>query len=265
LIAEVDWPELASMTDRPAEKKKEKKALRDRLSRWIFNRRVKKLYAENDYLDAYRLHTDMRAERDPKTAIGGMWDEVGQLQIDFLRGEGLLEGHRMLDIAYGSLRGGRHFIRHLEPGGYTGVDISEGVIEAGRRLLADEGLLDKRPRLIANTAGDFRFKMFTDETFDFLLAQSVFTHLKEEHLEECFQNIGRLMRPGSRFYFTFYSGEASARSGPKSFQFPFSFFEKIAKENGFELVDRSKDYPHPRGQKMACVERRPASNDPSSR
>jgi SAM-dependent methyltransferase len=263
LIAEVDLSEFAPMTDRPPEKKK--KTLLDRLSRWFFNRRVDRLYAENDYLDAYRLHTDMRAKRDPETAIGGMWAEVGQMQMDFLRGEGLLEGHRMLDIGCGSLRGGRHFIRHLEPGGYTGVDISEGVIEAGQRLLADEGLLDKRPLLIANTAGDLRFKMFTDETFDFLLAQSVFTHLKEEHLEECFRNIGRLMGPESRFYFTFYSGEASARSGPKSFQFPFSFFERIAKENGFELIDRSEDYPHPRGQKMAYVKRRPARDVFSSR
>jgi hypothetical protein len=73
------------------------------------------------------------------------------------------------------------------------------------------------------------------------------------------------MRPGARFYFTFYAGEPSPRSGPKSFQFPFSFIEKIAKENGFELVDRSKDYPHPRGQKMVCVERRPAPNKISFR
>ena len=64
------------------------------------------------------------------------------------------------------------------------------------------------------------------------------------------------MSRGSRFYFTFYSGEASVRRGPKSFQFPFSFFEKIAKETGFELIERSEDYPHPRGQRMAYVKKR---------
>jgi SAM-dependent methyltransferase len=250
-----DLSDFVNMSNSPAQKKK-KKTLFDRLSRWFFNRRVDKIYAENDYLDAYRKHTDMRAKRDPKAAIGGMWEEVGQMQIDFLSGEGLAEQHRMLDIGCGTLRGGRHFIRHLDPEGYTGVDISEGVIEAGKQLLVDEGLVEKRPRLLANTAGDLRFAMFTDETFDFLLAQSVFTHLKEEHIEECFQNIGRVMGGDSRFYFTFYSGEAAPRSGPKSFQFPFSFFEKVAKENGFELTERSQDYPHPRGQRMAYARKR---------
>jgi SAM-dependent methyltransferase len=244
------------MSDQPTQKKR--KTLLDRLSRWFFNRRVDKLYAENDYLDAYRKHTDLRAIRDPKTAIGGMWDEVGQMQIDFLIGEGLSKGQRILDVGCGTLRGGRHFIRHLDSEAYTGIDISEGVIEAGKRLIVDEGLVDKRPRLIANIAGDLRFAMLTDEVFDFLLAQSVFTHLKEEHVEECFQNIGRVMGPESRFYFTFYSGEAAARSGPKSFQFPFSFFEKVAKENGFDLVDRSEDYPHPRGQRMVYAIKRSA-------
>ncbi len=239
-------------------KQKKKKTLLDRVSKWFFNRRVEKIYAENDYLDAYRKHTDLRAKRDPKTAIGGMWEEVGQMQIDFLRAEGLAPGHRMLDIGCGTLRGGRHFIRYLEPRGYTGVDISEGVIEAGKKLLVEENLVDKQPNLLANTAGDPRFGMFGDETFDFLLAQSVFTHLKEEHIEECFAHVGRVMGPESRFYFTFYSGEAAAREGPKSFQFPLSYFERVAKDNGFELVERSEDYPHPRGQRMAFVRKRPA-------
>ena len=242
------------MSSQPATKKK--KPLLKRLSKWFYNRRVDKIYAENDYLDAYRKHTDLRVERDPKTAIGGMWEEVGQMQIDFLTGEGLTSDRRMLDIGCGTLRGGRHFIRHLDPEGYTGVDISEGAIEAGKALLIEEGLVDKQPRLIANTAGDLRFGMFTDETFDFLLAQSVFTHLKEEHIEECFANVGRLMGPDSRFYFTFYSGEVSEQSGPKSFRFPVSFFERVAKENGFDLTERSDDYPHPRGQRMAFVQKR---------
>lgn len=237
---------------------KRQNSLVDRLSKWFFNRRVEKIYAENDYLDAYRKHTDLRAKRDPKTAIGGMWDEVGALQIEFLKREGLSSTHRMLDIGCGTLRGGRHFIRYLEPEGYTGVDISEGVIEAGKKLLVDEGLVEKRPRLLANTAGDLRFAMFKDETFDFLLAQSVFTHLMEGHIEECFAHIGRVMGPDSRFYFTFYTGEASPRSGPKSFQFPLSFFERVADENRFELVDRSLDYRHPRGQRMAYAKKRAA-------
>jgi SAM-dependent methyltransferase len=251
-----DLSDSAIMSSQPATKPtKKKKPLFERLSTWLFNRRVDKIYAENDYLDAYRKHTDMRAKRDPKTAIGGMWEEVGQMQIDFVTGEGLTPDCRMLDVGCGTLRGGRHFIRHLDPGNYTGVDISEGVIEAGKALIVEEGLVDKRPRLIPNTTGDLRFDMFEDETFDFILAQSVFTHLKEDHLEECFANIGRIMGPETRFYFTFYMSDSFEQTGAKRFRFPFSFFERVAKENGFDLTDRSEDYPHPHGQIMAFVKK----------
>ncbi len=251
-----DLADFATMSTNPVPKlPKKKRSLLDRLSTFLFNRRVDKIYAENDYLDAYRKHTDMRAKRDPKSAIGGMWEEVGQMQIDFMTGEGLASDSRMLDYGCGTLRAGRHFIRYLEPDHYTGVDLSEGVLEAGRALLVEEGLVDKRPRLIPNTTGDFKFQMFEDETFDFILAQSVFTHLKEDHLEECFANVGRLMGPQSRFYFTFYMSDQFEQTGAKRFRFPYSFFEQVAKKNDFDLTDRSKDYPHPRGQIMAFVQK----------
>ena len=64
------------------------RTLLDRLSRWLFKRRVDKIYRQNDYLDAYRMHTDLRAKRDPKMAVGGMWDEVGRLQLEFLLSRG---------------------------------------------------------------------------------------------------------------------------------------------------------------------------------
>ena len=58
--------------------------------------------------------------------IGGHWEALGKLQFDYLVANGLKPGHRLLDIGCGTLRGGRHFIRYLAPGGYTGIDISNG-------------------------------------------------------------------------------------------------------------------------------------------
>ncbi|MGG6294672.1 hypothetical protein ACQ4M4_09620 [Leptolyngbya sp. AN02str] len=36
--------------------------------------------------------------------IGGLWEELGQLQFDFLKENGLLPEHRLLDMGCGSLR-----------------------------------------------------------------------------------------------------------------------------------------------------------------
>eukprot|EP00929_Paragymnodinium_shiwhaense_P056529 TRINITY_DN28286_c0_g1_i2.p3 TRINITY_DN28286_c0_g1~~TRINITY_DN28286_c0_g1_i2.p3 ORF type:complete len:106 (-),score=24.72 TRINITY_DN28286_c0_g1_i2:81-398(-) len=42
--------------------------------------------------------------------VGAAWDTIGPLQLEFLRGQGLLPQHRLLDLACGSLRGGVHFV-----------------------------------------------------------------------------------------------------------------------------------------------------------
>ena len=214
---------------------------------------VDAIYGEKDYLDAYSEHTDLRVEADPHAAIGGSWEEIGRLQSEYLIGRGLLPQHRMLDIGCGTLRGGRHFIRHLDAGHYTGIDISPKAIDHAKRLVQEEGLADKNPRLLVSEKKDLKFEAFAGETFDFILAQSVFTHLMPEHLEECFAHVGRIMHAGSVFYFTYFPGQEYGQKGPKSFRYPFSFFESLAARHGFVLRDCAREYAHPGGQLMVAM------------
>jgi hypothetical protein len=53
--------------------------------------------------------------------VGGMWEEIGRLQFDFLLSKGLQSRHFLLDIGCGSLRGGIHFIGFLDAGRYDGI------------------------------------------------------------------------------------------------------------------------------------------------
>ena len=211
---------------------------------------VRKLYRTRDFLDAYSAHTDMRVEQDPKQAVGGMWEEIGDLQFEFLRASGLLPGHKLLDIGCGTLRGGRHFIRYLDEGNYFGIDISPKAIEAAQGLVQSEGLATKDPTLVLSRSRDLKFREFEGERFDYLLAQSVFTHLKPEHIRECFEHIERVMAPGSAFYFTFKAAGEFKQREIKGFSYPFAFFERLGAETDFEIEDRSAAYPHPRGQRM---------------
>jgi len=63
--------------------------------------------------------------------IGGLWDEVGSLQFNFLCAQGLRPEHRLLDIACGSLRLGVRAIPYLETGHYLGLDKESGLVAAG--------------------------------------------------------------------------------------------------------------------------------------
>lgn len=228
----------------------ERHAMLARFSRALH---LRALYASKDYLTAYARHTDLRVADDPHEAIGGIWEEVGRLQFDFLIGQGMRPDHRMLDIGCGTLRGGRHCIGYLEAGHYSGMDISPKALEAGRQLVIEEGLSAKRPRLLQTR--DLRFSEFAGETFDFILAQSVFSHLPESHIEECFAHIGAVMHTSSVFYFTFKPSARPERLGVKEFAYPFNFFAGLAARHGYRLQDMAAHYPHPRGQQMAALGR----------
>jgi SAM-dependent methyltransferase len=220
------------------------------LRRKLARSRIRKLYSQENYLEAYSKHTDIRVQLDPHQAIGGHWEEMGQLQSDFLIKQGLKPHHTLLDIGCGTLRGGRFFIRYLNAGNYTGMDISAGAIEYGQKLLVEEGLSDKNPRLLVNKNKDLKFHEFPGEKFDYLLAQSVFTHLKPEHIEECFQCVGNVMKENSIFFFTYAKNDDFMNHSQKDFRYPYSFFEGLSAKYGFEIENHAANYPHPAGQRM---------------
>lgn len=225
--------------------------LQNRLQR----KQLERHYAGTDYLTAYARHTDLRVEADPREAVGGMWEEIGRLQFTFLVEEGLRPSDRLLDIGCGTLRGGRHLIRHLEPGHYTGFDMSPKAIEAARALVEEEGLVDKSPRIFVNHDGSLRFDALRGEAFDVILAQSVFTHLPPSSIEECLSHVSNVMAEDGRFYFTFSSSAVPERRSQKEYAYPFSFFEDLARLHGLHLDDVSRRYDHPRAQRMVRATR----------
>ena len=46
--------------------------------------------------------------------VGGLWDEMGRMQFEFLTSRGLQSYHTLIDVACGSLRAGVHLIPYLE-------------------------------------------------------------------------------------------------------------------------------------------------------
>jgi cyclopropane fatty-acyl-phospholipid synthase-like methyltransferase len=177
-------------------------------------------------MEGYAAHTDSRVADDRTEAVGGMWNEIGELQFQFLKRVGLKPEHRMLDIGCGTLRGGRFSIRFLGVSNYTGIDISPACIDAAKRLVEEENLKDKQPKLILNESKAMNFDDLEDENFDYILAQSVFTH---------------------------FQSDVPKRLSIKDFSYPWTFFEELAEENGFDSEEVSHFYDHPRDQKMGVI------------
>ncbi|MDP9841786.1 class I SAM-dependent DNA methyltransferase [Streptosporangium lutulentum] len=158
-----------------------------------------------DHIDYYRAVMKSDVSRSSERAVGskshGRWLALGQMQFDYLERHGLRPEHRMLEIGCGNLRAGRLFIDYLDTGNYYGIDISPDVLMAAQGTLVDHGLRDKLPHLMP--VKDLRFAALPDEMFDVVHAHSVFSHSPLHVIEECFQHIGRIMKPDGWFDFTF--------------------------------------------------------------
>src|SRR4030042_2800103 len=194
--------------------------------------------------------------------IGGMWDEIGQLQFDFLVKNGLKPGHKLLDIGCGSLRGGVHFIRYLENGNYFGIDKEQWLLDAATyQEIPRYGLNDKTIHLIQRD--DFDFSVF-NVTFDYAIAQSVFTHLPWNSILRCLVNVEKVLKNDGKFYATFFedkTGEHQTESithqpggittypDKDPFHYKFDVFLDLAKRALLE-VKYIGDWNHSRNQMM---------------
>jgi ubiquinone/menaquinone biosynthesis C-methylase UbiE len=213
---------------------------------------------------ARELRPEEIARGAHRNLVGGMWDELGRLQLDFLRQEGLAPADRLLDVGCGCLRGGVHFVRFLNAGKYYGLDLSRSLIEAGYKELDAAGLSGKGANLLVNDC--FEFSRFGVE-FEFLFAQSVLTHLSWNQVSRCFVEARKVLAAGGRFYATFFEAPDSAHLEPILHEpggvvtnldadpYHASFEEmRMLAENAGLSAALLGDWRHPRGQRMLRFE-----------
>lgn len=113
---------------------------------------------------------------DHRIATGGLWEEIGFQQLEYLIRLGLDPSHRLLDLGCGPLRGGVRFVKYLDAGNYFGIDVNRDLLAAGRWELASIGLDQKLPAANLRVGADFDATPFATR-FDFVLAQALFPHL----------------------------------------------------------------------------------------
>lgn len=199
--------------------------------------------------------------------VGGGWDEIGRLQLEFLVEQGMRPEHFLLDVGCGAMRGGIHFAKFLEPEHYFGIDVNDRLIHAA--LTVEVPAADLSDRVPAgNLHVTDRFDVPFDRTFDYAVGVSLFTHLPINHIRLCLYKIAAVMAPGGRFFSTFFPVDEAApydvrqpqvRVTTQAERDPFHYrpseleWAATVADWSFSCIG---DWGHPRGQHMAEFRRR---------
>jgi hypothetical protein len=161
------------------------------------------------------------------------------------------------------LRGGRLFVKYLNAGHYWGVDKERWLIEAGIGELGVD-FQAKKPGLLVTANFDLS-AIPENVTFDYVLAQSVFTHLPPAKIQKCLDAVVARLKPWGEFHATWFEskdGEISfgkkheGRKGElDAVRYPFKHFLKAAREAG-ATVHKVSNIGHPRKQGMLVFRKR---------
>ena len=211
------------------------------------------------YYDTERVDS-LVAEHRHRVVIGGLWEELGDLQLTTLKQMNLQPHNSVLDVGCGSLRLGSKLVAYLEPQNYFGTDLNTSLLDAGyeRELSPDLRRKLDRANLVAHDATQ---SLPFQQEFDFLVAFSLFTHLSIEQSELVIRSIAERMHGRSQLLATFFvapgdpNTAVEQRKGIVTYpdRDPFHLnkaqIEKLAQTAGLtaeELVHTS----HPRGQTL---------------
>jgi len=199
-------------------------------------------------------------EKTYRGFVGGMWDEIGKLQLSFLQIQGLKPDHYLLDVGCGALRGGIQFARYLDTSHYYGIDMNASLIESGYIELKEQDLNEKKSHLLINDK--FNVSSF-GISFDYAIAQSVFTHLPMNDIIRCLKETSKVMKPDGMFFATFFEapttayldqithtrGDITTNYDKDPFHYSFEEFQWMAKITGLS-VELIGEWQHPRSQQM---------------
>jgi SAM-dependent methyltransferase len=183
----------------------------------------------------------------------GKYDLVSAMMFNLLTFLGLREHHSLLDIGCGSLRGGKLFVPYLLPGRYFGIEPERWLIEEGLKKELGKDLVRIKQPIFSNDK-NFTMSIF-NQKFDFILAQSIFSHTSQLQIRRCLSEAKKVMRPTSIFAATFVKGEKNYSGNkwvyPGCVTYTLDHITSIIKEQG--LVGKAVDWFHPNQQTWLVI------------
>jgi len=163
------------------------------------------------------------------------YDTTSVAQFTLMTALGLREGHTLLDIGCGSLCGGRLFIPYLLADRYFGIEPEVWLIEDG--ITHEVGRdLQRMKRPVFRHVSDFSAAAF-GVPFDFVLAQSILTHVSRTQLERCLEQVSQSLAPEGLFAASFYDDGETMYEGdawvyPKFASYSVGYVAEKARQYG---------------------------------
>lgn len=181
------------------------------------------------------------------------YDLVSAMQFNLLTFIGLREHHFLLDIGCGSLRAGRLFIPYLLTGKYFGLEPERWLVAEGiKNELGEELIRIKKPTFVYDDS--FTLTAF-NQKFDFILAQSIFSHASQKQIAECMHEAKEVMKPAAIFAATFLEGESNYSQDdwfyPGCVTYTFERFADIVRMEGLDC--KRLDWYHPNEQTWTVI------------
>jgi ubiquinone/menaquinone biosynthesis C-methylase UbiE len=200
--------------------------------------------AAGNHTEFYRAVMRREVAKDPDRAIGSdsreSWLAVGQRQYDYLVQHGLNAASRILDVGCGNLRAGWRIAQTVDPGNYYGVDISPDVLRAAQDTIVEFGVEDRFPHL--TLVDDLRLSFLPAASFDIIHAHSVFSHTRQDVLEQALDSLPRLLTPSGFFDFTYFESEDRPRVfADEDFYYPTRLLVEMAESRGLH-AERMSDW-----------------------
>ena len=176
------------------------------------------------------------------------YDLVGAMQFNLLTSFGLRDYHKLLDIGCGSLRSGKLMIPFLRKGHYYGIEPNNWLIEEGvKNELGNEIISLKSPTF--NNSSNFELQSFKIE-FDYLIAQSIFSHASKEQIIQCLSEAKAVMKKDGFFLATFVLGKENYTGSewvyPGCVTYQNEFIKKLVREQNLDAIKTK--WHHPNGQ-----------------
>jgi SAM-dependent methyltransferase len=178
------------------------------------------------------------------------YDFMGASQFRLLCALGLRETHELLDFGCGSLRAGRLFIPYLNRRKYSAIEPNAWLIEdAIHKEIGNDMIRLKAP--VFSHDGSFECKEFPGNAFDYVLAQSVFSHTGTDLMARTMASFRRVIRPDGLLVCTFMHTEEGLRERsqegwvyPKCVRYCKDTISKLFSDH--EFYHQSIPWYHPR-------------------
>lgn len=201
---------------------------------WMLDRQERRTSIE--HITARFEHTQASSARRER----GLYDlSVAESYVDFLREQGLLPEHRILDFGCGFARIGVPLIRYLNPGNYIGVDLSRERIRLAEEYITKEGLADKSPQfIVAPRSNDLSY--LAQASFDFIWARAVFGHMPPADIKTCLAGLRPLLKTAGVLIGDYDAADPERqvvhKVNVKTFRVPDSEMQSMVSDIGYDYA-----------------------------